>query len=443
MLTEGASVVLGTLVATLVACGLLVLGVLDLLWPVRRRPVRQAPAAPRRDRTPTPAREEPRLHGEPAPTPAPMTAIPGAGPEPAPAPAVDPAEVLERCRRLVAAERPGDAVAAAMAVLERPAGIAPGVVAALWREVGAARAAVGDHDGALAAFRAAIEAAPAAERDGLRRELAVWASGVARELTIVAPPGADGFTAVRAARAILDAAAEASGPDRSLESAHADLAPVYWPAYEAHLRGLVDAQDFSEAYRLATEALADATLPAERRALFETFRAQTLTSRIASLVGRAVASIDDNRDWEAVGALERAETLFRSASGLPAEHRDDLVRCMAAVYARLGKRRVESGDFEDAIDPLFRAFRIGAIDAGERDDLRWTMVQALKGVVEARVAMIREVAAAGSRDSAAVQAEKLWQLLRSGMAAGVPQESLTQALATTRRLLDDLGVSGS
>ena len=209
------------------------------------------------------------------------------------------------------------------------------------------------------------------------------------------------------------------------------------------MRELVDAQDFAEADRLATEALADAALPAARRALFEEFRAQTLASCIASLVGRAVASIDDNRDWEAVGALERAEGLFRSASGLPAEHRDDLVRCLAAVYARLGKRRVESGECEEAIDPLFRAFRLGAIDPGERDDLRWTMVEALRGVVDARVTMIRDVAAMGNRDSAAVQAEKLWVLLRSAMAAGVPQESLTQALATTRRLLEDLGGSAT
>jgi hypothetical protein len=54
--------------------------------------------------------------------------------------------------------------------------------------------------------------------------------------------------------------------------------------------------------------------------------------------------------------------------------------------------------------------------------------------------MIREIAAGGSRDSAVAQADKLWSLLRSGIAAGAPQEAMANALATTKRLLEEFGL---
>jgi hypothetical protein len=69
------------------------------------------------------------------------------------------------------------------------------------------------------------------------------------------------------------------------------------------------------------------------------------------------------------------------------------------------------------------------------------MVTALQGVVEGRVAIIRDVAAAGNTESAAAQAEKVSTLLRSAIAAGAPQEPLTSAIATTRQLIEEFGGS--
>jgi tetratricopeptide (TPR) repeat protein len=205
------------------------------------------------------------------------------------------------------------------------------------------------------------------------------------------------------------------------------------------VRTLIGTRDYAEAYRLATEALADDALPGEQRSIFEEFRSETLAARIVALADRAVLAVDEHREWEAVGALERAETLLRSASSLPADRREEAGTQLATAYMRLGKRRVENGELEDAIDPLLRALRISKTDTSARDDARSSMVRALIGVVDSRAAMIRDVAATGNQESAAAQAEKVWTLLRTSIAAGVPQEPLTQAIASTRRLLAEFG----
>jgi len=283
-----------------------------------------------------------------------------------------------------------------------------------------------------------FDTAPDAERSAMRTALAGWAAQAARDGIASAEEGAR-FSALHAARVLLEEAVATAGADPAIADVAAAIEPEYWPEYETHMHALMAARDFGEAYRLATEALSDADLPPARRPAFEDFRAETLTARIVSLIDRAVVATDEHREWEAVGALERAETLFRSATTLSAERRELAAARLAEGYTQLGRRRVETGEFEDAVDPLFRALRIGPPNGDNRDEARWALVQAIRGVVDTRVAMIREVASGGGRDSAMVQADKLWALLRSGIAAGVPQESMTAALATTRQLIEDLG----
>jgi tetratricopeptide (TPR) repeat protein len=369
---------------------------------------------------------------EPAPT---MAAAAEAAPEGA---GGDPAEVLGRCRALAQDRRFGEVVEEATAVLNQPGRADRGTAAQLWREVALARAAMGDQEAALTAFRNAVDTAPEAGRGAMREAFAEWAAAAAQAGVAAAEEGAR-FDALRTAKTLLEEAVAAAGPHAAIARVATSIEPEYWPAYESHVQTLIAERDFGEAYRLATEALADTDLPAGRRGVFEDFRAETMSARITALIERAVIGMDEHREWEAVGALERAETLFRSATTLSAERRAETARQLAEAYGRLGRRRVDAGEFDDAVDPLFRALRIGPPDSDKRDDARWALVQALQGVVDARVAMIREVAAAGSRDSAVVQADKLWALLRSGMAAGVPQESMTNAVAATRKLIEDLG----
>ena len=487
MLNEPAVILL----ATLAASGLLVLGVMDLIWPTTRTRVRRArpvgfrlptpevrdkvvapiPAAARPPVIPRtvapvvlesiaepPVVEEP-VSGEPERVPEPVrgwqleldtpmaptlepTPEPEVEEEPEPEPepaAVGPAALIERCRELTAEMRYGDTVAEAMAFLQRSDAGPSDVVGTLWLEVVTARERMGDRDGALEAFRAAVEAAPEDDRERVRLECGWWAATTAREVIASVPHDGDRYTPLASLRGFVVRAREIVGTMSTINAVHADLEGEFWPAYERHVGALITDRDYAEAYRLATEALSDDALPSERRATFEEFRAATLAARIIALADRAVLAVDEHREWEAVGALERAETLLRSETSLPAARRDEAVAQVAVGYARLGRRRVDAGEFEEALDPLGRALRLSKPDAAARDEACLAMVTALNAVIEARSAMIRDVATTGNRDSAAAQAEKLWALLRSSMAAGVPQEPLTSAIASTRRLIDELG----
>lgn len=452
MLTEEALILVGLLVAS----GLLVLGIWNLLSPstqsLRRAPpvaMRPKPVAAVAEPMPEPelaevVSEEPTVSESPV-EPEPATEAPFAQfeitPAAAPGPAADQGWIVDRCRSLIVDGRFEDAVSTAMVVLEQPGTVPAPATAALWQEVSIARDRMGDRDGALTAFREAVESAPGSETSRLRQECATWAAMTAREMLAGVPEEGDRYAPLAAARAFVGKAQEVIEGSAALEAVRADLDVDFWPAYETHVRTLIADRDPAEAYRLATEALSDLAMPAVLRPTFEEFRIETLAARIVVLAERAVLAVDESREWEAVGALERGETLLRSASSLPADRREDAANRLSAAYARLGGHRVDAGEFEDAVDPLLRSLRISKVDTPERDEARSAMVRALQGVVETRVAMIRDVAATGNTESAAAQAEKVWTLLRTGIAAGVPQEPLNNAIATARQLIEEFGGS--
>ena len=166
--------------------------------------------------------------------------------------------------------------------------------------------------------------------------------------------------------------------------------------------------------------------------------AEAIMTEITALTTRAVESVERGREAEALRALARVEDLSKSP-GLPPSAKSEIDRHLWWSYTRLGVARVEAKDFEEALDPLFRAIRVRSIDPAKYDETRWAMVKALEGVVATRAATIREVVASGHGDAAVVQAERLWTLLRSGIAAGAPRERLMRAMATSRALLEELG----
>ena len=480
MLNEATLILLGVLVAS----AFLVLGVLDLLLPTRRSPPRRA-AASRDEPVSTDASErlfsrmtierpvsdtgmvEIRRPARPANTVAlrngelfpdetsarvklPKVALAARVDRPTitvpalpPAAVVDrgtaPDAILERCRQLAADGRPGEAVATAMAALPQP-DVHPEIASALWHEVALARDRMGDRDGALAAYRSAIEAAPAADRESVRVELAEWAARTARD-SVRSARDRERYTALLLARDFLAAAHETVGTPGvlDLERVHLDL--EFWPLCEAHVHGLVASRDYAEAYRLATEALADASVPGTMRQTFAEIRTETLAARIDALVTRSLRAVDEARDWEAVGALERAEALLKTDGTPSAGRHDEAIRRVAAAYARLARQRIDAREFEEAVDPLLRVLRLDQTEGESRDAARRSLVGVLDAVVAARAVTIRELATGGSRESAAARADKVSALLRTAIAAGLPQDALTQAIATTRQLLEEVGAS--
>ena len=287
MLTEEALIFL----AALGACGLLVLGVLELVWPTRsRHPARPRPAVPPPPPAPTgrhrsPQRARTRHTRRQGTSPyvarvgvtsarAPIFSAASAG-----ARAEDVAATVEACLVLYNEQRYEEVVARGTAALsDGPTGVRPAEdadgTAALWSVVGLSKQALGDNDGGRDALEAAIIAATVMERPTYQRQLGRLATGVAedrlaRARALVSPDAEERVTLVREAVAWLRRGQAAMPEDAALAELAEAAREALWPAYEQVVMGQVQRQRFREARRLLRAALEDPAFPAARKDKFE------------------------------------------------------------------------------------------------------------------------------------------------------------------------------
>jgi tetratricopeptide (TPR) repeat protein len=458
MLTDVVVVLLGTLVA----CGLLLFAVLELLWP-RERGARRPAAAPRA-RT-RPASGLPRAGAGPAPSdgaalPGPRLEPPapsppaGAGDEPAAdarqwpaaagaqhdvaAPAA-PRSPLDECLALIETGRFVDVAARATAALASPDDVAPSPreQAALWGLLGRARERLGDHEAALTAFERAIDAAPEPERAGYRTQLAALGLAAAGDILTRCRglPDERRLAMLWDARAWLERAQRERPEDEGIAAARAAVSAGYWSASESVVRGLVRRRELAEARRRLVEALADPGLPGATRELFESLRSEALGSEIGDLTATAIRESPRGRDWEALAALERAEALLgESGAALRPERREEISRGLWLGYAKTGMRRLDAGDYEDAVTALLRALGYAGEDDGRREEPRAGLGEALRRLVEDRAAVIRDVAETGTRESARVQVRRLADLVARVIDAAGRDGALGEVQATVDAL---------
>ena len=309
----------------------------------------------------------------------------------------------------------------------------------LWSLVGRARWALRDGEGARAAFRSAIQLAPDDTRERYESQLRDIALTAAEDLVARSRDAVDAerLALLRSAHAWVRAAGP---PDQSSEvRALVDrISMTYLPLCESAARAALAGGKFHEARELALDALEDARLPERRRAVIAELAGEAIEAEVSELAAGAVDNMEHGREAEALRALERGDELARNDI-LDGPRRDEIARRLWWAYTRLGVLRVEAEEFEQALDPLFRALRMDNVPPDNREETRWAMVRALDGLVKVRASSIREVVASGHNGAAIVQAERLWTLLRSGIAAGAPEEALLRARAMSRELLEELG----
>lgn len=470
MLTEEALIFLGALGGF----GLLVLGTLELLWPSRRNrsaPEAAAPAVspPGARRVPTAVlrrwrsrhprhaagararylkRQQPVPSLEPIATP--FVAPPAAD-------AVEPAPIVasvDLCSDLYEVRRYVDAVAIATAALaeDAPAAARPAdghEAAVLWSLLGRSQQALGDYGAARAAFEAAIEAAPAAERARYEAELADTALTVAQELIVaadmhVAPESERRVTDLRDALAWLERGQALAPDDAELRELATAAELRLWPAYEEVVMALVQRQDFHAARRLLHEALDDPRVPSARAETFRELLSGTFGGEVGALTAQAIRSMQEAREAEALVALERAERLLESVhdEALPPTRREEVDHRLWWGYSQLGRRRVDAGAFEEAIEPLVRALRLAGSAPDRQSDTRAALVQAFEGWTEARALEIREIADAGDREAAMLGSDTLWTRLCAALEDGLSERDLAGAFARARRLFEEIGGRG-
>src|SRR5262249_23510694 len=138
----------------------------------------------------------------------------------------------------------------------------------------------------------------------------------------------------------------------------ADAQTMLWPAWQRTVMAMANRQDFRAARRLLREALADARFPAGRADTFKELFSGTFSGEIRQLTAQAIRSMQEARESDALASRQRAETLLDTLNdgALPAARREEVDRRLWWGYNKLGARRVESGEHESALEPLFHAF---------------------------------------------------------------------------------------
>jgi hypothetical protein len=441
------------LIVTLVGCVLIALGTLELVAPTRPRHPRRPPERGLSRRV-----EDARLVAVSTPSvqldrvipPAEVIAVmdaplaPSRTPVASRTPLASSTPVVARCEQLLDDERYDDVVRTATAALGPEAeALAPADAASLWSLVGRARHAEGDEEGARVALESAVALAPDATRAEHERWLAVLALAVARDRLDVAV--GDGPLApeervegIRSALTWLHRGLSVRARDVVLGELAAAARVALWPAYEEAVRSLAERHEYHRARRLVGQALGENDVPPERQQALRDLLSGTFSSEIGHLSAHAIRSLHESREAEALSALERAEELIAAMpeDALSSERREEVERRLLSGYTRVGRRRVESGQFEEALVPLLRAVRVPA--AGS--EARAALVRALDGVVDTRTADIRRLADRGEREQALAAREELWAQLVSARAAGLSRDDLQAAVTKARRLFAALDV---
>jgi tetratricopeptide (TPR) repeat protein len=447
----------------LIACGAIILGALELMWPARPRrpPPGRRVRRSRRPRHAQPPARAPYVRRSPLPMarpvtvtdrqesvpllPAPAPAAPAAAAAPVTAATSTGPSAVDTCFELYQERRFADVIALGTGTLQADPPPAAHETAALWSVVALARQAAGDQPGAGDALESAIESAPAAERVTYQRQLVSLALNVAQAALSSATNHMDAgseerVAAIRDAVAWLERAQATTDGEASLDDLRTSAHALLWPAYEQVVMALVQRQDFRAARRHLREALDDPAFPHARADRFRELLSGTFSGEIGQLTAQAIASMQDARESEALGALQRAETLLGSIAdeALTPKRREEVDRRLWWGYNKLGTRRLAAGEFEEALEPLLHAARFPGVGPDRQAQTHAALASALTGAADVRALAVRQLADEGDREAAVVASDRLWSLIRAATEAGVTEEQLSTAITKARRLVDSL-----
>jgi hypothetical protein len=146
-------------------------------------------------------------------------------------------------------------------------------------------------------------------------------------------------------------------------------------------------------------------------------------------------SVQEGKDAQALEALERAERLSEAlpSGAVAEERREEFERRLWWGYTRVGLRRIETGSFEAALEPLFRALRLGGLDEERLIETRGALARALEGVVDDGARTIRELGV-GDLRAAQNEIEKLVAHLQTSLEHGKKPDELRDAFAKVAQL---------
>lgn len=351
-----------------------------------------------------------------------------------------PATAVERCQALFDAGQFLEVLDEGLAALQRE-DLEPAERAGLWGVVGLARRELGDFEGAENALREALRQGSGEGRARWEQELGALALAAARELLAraEAPPSAEGTERIRdlrAALAWLERGLAMLPGDTALSEAAAAARAALWPTYEEVTLELIGRQDYAAARGLLREALGDPACPGDLATTFRELLSGTYSGEVGQLTAEALRRMQEGREAEALATLEQAEELLAATpeDGLSERRRQELERRLWWSYTKVGMRRLESGQGEDAVMPLLRALRFESVGDERLEETRRPLVRALEQWLEVGCAQVATLAARGEDAQARVR----WEEMRTVLAEARVRGLNPGAVADLERRLDAL-----
>ncbi len=319
-------------------------------------------------------------------------------------------------------------------------------LSAVWSLAGLSRQAMGDPSGARHAFEAALATAPEAAAEvsweSCPPRLAALSVSVGRRLLEMAERSPEGGTeriiGPRLAQVWLAWRLAVAPGDRApgalLEHAREALAGGYWEVG----RALIRRQDFGEARALVQQGLDRGELPTERGAALLELLSTSLTEEIGRLTAPAIRGTAD--ESQAVVALETAQAMLAGpvdAAMTPAQ-RSAVTRRLWRGYAKLGIRRLESENFEAAMEALFTALGMREIDARRQRQVRNALLRTLERLAETGAGAVTRLLGEGNRPAAVEVVQRLLLHIQRAREEGIPREELNVTTAKARQLVEHI-----
>jgi hypothetical protein len=355
---------------------------------------------------------------------------------------------IETCIAMYNEHRYAEVVSLGSAALEVHARMAavsnrPDEASAMHDLVGLARQELGDREGARGAFGAAIAGATSASRPTYIRHLLNLVRGVVDGVNVKDDAGVR-VGELRACLTALGNALDVAPGNESLIAAHEATRDAIVRICEAVLPFAVDEDADPDARALLLDVAGDdrlagawrdrlrerlgdgasADAPSVRGWSAAGVSAGASGADVGQLTLFAVRAVQEGREDDALHALERAERLASSMRGEEAdERREELERRLWWGYIRLGLRRLEAGAFETALEPFFRALRLGRGDDDRLGETRGALLRALDGIAATTLPALEALretdAAAAERETAG-----LARTLQAWTTHGLTEEDL-------------------
>jgi hypothetical protein len=207
---------------------------------------------------------------------------------------------------------------------------------------------------------------------------------------------------------------------------------------------VADGGDFAAARLKIAAALDDPQCPAEAQATLREAFAAFAAREAGQLTADAIRRIDGS-ETDAMSALVRAEAFLAELPGdaVAPRRRRELERRLWWGYTKLGSRWTERGRWDEALEPLLRALAFQEVGAERQDETREQLSRAVNGLIDARAATVESLTESGDREGARAVWELLRAVLDTAVERGLDPDTLEQARARMDALVDRVGAGVS